>query len=200
MIAVLLALCFGQVTQTAYADKDVETLRTLFAQAPTREDSLFLRYRLYALTREFDLIADIPSKVDSATAREFALLSALWGYRIRNVGLINLYIYGRRSNGMLNRALSLDDDDPLVMLIEGQSLLFRPGIAGGDKHKALQRFRELKRLVDHAPACGLDPQEIDAWIWYTLEKLGAQEADSARARLLGGELRPLYREFVQSPP
>lgn len=200
MTAVLLALCFGHLTQPAYAEKDVHTLHALFAEAKTREDSLLLRYRLYALTQDKELIADIPTNLDSASAREFALLSALWGYRVQDVGLINLIIYGQRSLRLLDRAIRRDAAEPLVMLIEAQSLLFRPGIAGGNKRRALTRFRELRERVDEAPACGLDAQEVDSWIWYALEKLGAQEADSARASLLQADLPLLYREFVQSPP
>lgn len=200
MTAILMVLCFGHLTQPAYAEKDVGTLHALFAEAKTREDSLLLRYRLYALTQDKGLIADIPTSLDSASARELALLSALWGYRIQDVGLINLILYGQRSLGLLNRAVRYDPTEPLVMLIEAQSLLFRPGIAGGNKRKALERFRELRERVEHVPACGLDTQEVDSWIWYTLEKLGAEEADSARATLLDADLPLLYREFVLSPP
>jgi hypothetical protein len=200
MTAILLALCFGHLTQPAYAEKDVHALHALFAEARTREDSLLLRYRLYALTQDKQLIADIPSSLETATARELALLSALWGYRIQDVGLIHLILYGQRSLGLLNRAVRHDPAEPLVMLIEAQSLLFRPGIAGGDKRKALSRFRQLRERVEQVPACGLDVQEVDSWIWYTLEKLGAEEADSARATLLDADLPPLYREFVLSPP
>jgi len=200
MIALLLGLCFGNVANSAYAQQDVTTLRTLFAQAPTREDSLLLRYRLFALTREHAVLAEIPTSLDTATARELALLSALWGYRIRDVGPIQFYVYGRRTMSLLQQALEQDADDPLVTLIDAQSLLFRPRIAGGDKAKALERLRALTGRMDGRHACGVDPLEAEVWFWYALHKTESAEADTLRTRLLAGQLPSLYREFLDDPP
>ncbi len=200
MIGVLLGLCFGNVVNAAYADQDVTTLRALFAEAPTREDSLLLRYRLFALTREQAVVAEIPTRLDSASARELALLSALWGYRIREVGPIQFYVYGRRTMTLLQNALARDADDPLVTLIDAQSLLFRPGIAGGDGAKAVERLRALTGRTNEAISCGVDPLEAEVWLWYALHKTRSPEADSLRSRLLATHLPPLYREFLDGPP
>lgn len=200
MILLLLALCFGDIVNGAYADQDVTTLRTLFTQAPTREDSLLLRYRLFALTREQAVVADIPTSLDSATARELALLSALWGYRIREVGPVQFYIYGRRTMTLLQEALERDPDDPLVTLIDAQSLLFRPGIAGGDGTRAVERLRTLGERMGGPLACGVDPLEAEVWLWYALHKTKSPEADSLWTRLQAVELPSLYREFLDGPP
>ncbi len=200
MIGLLLGLCFGNVVNAAYAEQDVATLQALFADAPTREDSLLLRYRLFALTREQAVVAEIPTSLDSATARELALLSALWGYRIREVGPIQLYVYGRRTMTLLQDALERDADDPLVTLIDAQSLLFRPRIAGGDGAKAVERLRTLSGRIDGPTSCGVDPLEADVWLWYALHKTKSPEADALRSRLLAERLPSLYREFLDGPP
>ncbi len=200
MILLLLALCHGNLVQAAYAKKDVEGLATLLAEAEVREDSLLARYRLFALTREHEVLRDLPKDLDSATARELALLSALWAYRIPSAGLFQLFSYGRRSNGLLRRALDADPNDPLVRLIEAQSLLFRPGIAGGDTELALELLLELRLSVRQPCPCGLGPLEIDLWLWYAMERADHPDADRFRNTLEGRALPALYREFLLDPP
>ncbi|MBE0595523.1 MAG: hypothetical protein IH616_24310 [Gemmatimonadales bacterium] len=199
-IMLFLGFCFGDVAHRAYAAEDPEGLRALVEFARTREDTLLLRYRLYALTQRPGLIIDIPSDLDSASARELALLSALWGYRTRDLGLLELYVVGRRTMGLLERALELDPEDPLVMLIDAQSLLFRPAIAGGSKRGGLERLRALQTRVHRTPACGVSRVEADAWLWYALDKNNDPAADSLRAELQSQPLPQLYRRFLADPP
>jgi hypothetical protein len=198
--ALLLGLCFGDMVHDAYVTGNPDTLRALVRYAETREDTLLLRYRLYALTESPGLIAEIPADLDSASARELALLSALWGYRASDARLLQLVVYGRRTLGLLNRALETDPDDPLVMLIDAQSLLFRPGIAGGNKERGLERLQTLRQQVLAEASCGVTPLEADVWLWYALERNGAAEAGALRRELLERELPPLYRDFVAGPP
>ncbi len=198
--ALILGLCFGDLVHDAYVTGNPDALRDLVVYAETREDTLLLRYRLYALTQSPGLIAQIPTDLESATARELALLSALWGYRTADARRLQLVLYGRRTMGLLNRALEANPDDPLVMLIDAQSLLFRPGIAGGSKRRGLERLRTLSTRIHSAPACGVAPLEADVWLWYALQRNGEPGADSLRADLLSGGLPRLYREFIESPP
>lgn len=198
--ALLLSLCFGELVHDAYVTGDPEAVRELVRYAETREDTLLLRYRLYALTQSPGLIAQIPETLDSATARELALLSALWGYRTADARLLQLVVYGRRTLGLLDRAMRTDARDPLVMLIDAQSLLFRPGIAGGSKERGLERLRALDRQVRSAPSCGVAPLEAEIWLWYALHRNGDPEAAALRHDLLRRVLPPLYRDFLASPP
>jgi hypothetical protein len=198
--ALLLGLCFGDLVHDAYVTGSPDAVRALVRYAETREDTLLLRYRLYALTQSPGLIAELPSDLDSATARELALLSALWGYRTSDARLLQLVVYGRRTLGLLNRALEQDPNDALVMLIDGQSLLFRPGIAGGSKERGLERLEALHRRVHTAPACGVAPLEADIWLWYALHRNDEPDAEALRRDLLERELPPLYREFLDAPP
>lgn len=199
-LALILGLCFGDAAHRAYAEENPEALRALVEISRTREDTLLLRYRLYALTARPGLIADIPTDLDSASARELALLSALWGYRTKDLGLLELYVVGRRTMGLLDRALALDPQDPLVTLIDAQSLLFRPALAGGSRRRALERLRELQTQVRRAPSCGVSRLEADTWLWYALERNDDPAADAARAALEAQPLPPLYRKFLADPP
>lgn len=198
--ALILGLCFGDLVHDAYVTGDAESVRALVTYAETREDTLLLRYRLYSLTQSPGLIAEIPTDLDSASARELALLSALWGYRTADARRIQLVVYGRRTLRLLNRALDRAPDDPLVMLIDAQSLLFRPGIAGGDKQRGLERLRALRERVRSIPACGVAPVEADVWLWYAMQRNGHPAAEDLRNELLSGGLPTLYRDFVESPP
>ncbi len=77
---------------------------------------------------------------------------------------------------------------------------FRPGIAGGDRAKAVERLRALTGRTDGRRSCGVDPLEAEVWLWYALHKTESPEADTLRTRLLAGQLPALYREFLDDPP
>jgi hypothetical protein len=183
-----------------YAEKNVDALQALYARAADRETALLCRYRLYPLTEDEAYLDALPTELEDGTARELALLSGLWGYRAARASLPRLIKYGLRSSGLLDQAKALDPDDPYVLLIEGQSLLFRPGFAGGDKHKALERFLQLQEALAQASDSGISPMEAELWTWYTLEKMKAPRARALRERLLSQQPPVLYREFLQDPP
>ena len=185
--------------QALYAQKDAEGLRTLLRQAPTREADLYGRYRLYPLTDDADLLDDLPSSLPAdASAREQALLAGLWGFRTSEAGFPAVITYGRRSAALLDQATDLDSDDPLVLLIEGQSLLFRPRIAGGSATEALERFERLHDAAEAEPDQGVSVVEADLWRWLALRKLDrTQEAQRLHDALAQQDLAPLYREFLK---
>jgi len=199
-VIVLLGLCFGHAAHDAYASGEPTALRELVALAETREDTLLLRYRLYALTQSKGLILDLPEDVEQASARELALLSALWAYHVPEARLLQLAVVGRRTMKYLNRALDADPDDPLVMLIDAQSLLFRPGIAGGSKERGLDRLTALREQLASGPSCAVSPLEAEVWYWYALHKNNDPRATEVYDRLMAGPLPDLYRRFLQSPP
>jgi hypothetical protein len=200
VLLLLGGICFGDMAHDAYASGDAHALRELVPLAQSREDTLLLRYRLYALTQSRGLIFDIPEDLDSASERELALLSALWGYRTQDANLIELAVVGRRTMKLLNRALDVDPNDPLVTLIDAQSLLFRPGIAGGSKERGLERLEQLRTRIASASSCGVTPLEAEVWYWYALEKNGDPRAREISAGLQARDLPPLYRGFLDDPP
>lgn len=196
MLLLAAQLCFAQDLHDAYAALDTGRVAALHAAAATREDSLLALYRWYALSRDGRLLRGLPDPGEGASARELALLSALWAWRIPGSTPWNVVRHGRRSQSLLDRALRLDAADPLVALIEAQSLLFRPGIAGGDPRLALVRLRELSSRLRARPPCGVPAVEADAWHWYAANKVGDAEAPVLAERLRVRELPPLYRAFV----
>ena len=182
-----------------YAHRDVDALRTLLDDAETREQALLYRYRLYPLTQEERYLDDLPDDLPDGTARELALLSGLWGYRAAESSIFRAVRFGQNAESLLKRAAALAPDDPLVLLIEGQSLLFKPRIVGGDSEEALRRFQQLRDRLTSGEGDTLDVLEADLWIWYANKKLGHPEADVIRERLLRQSLPPLYREFLNAP-
>jgi hypothetical protein len=193
-------LSFADSTQAYYAHKDVAGLQRLCAAAPDAETRLLCRYRLYPLTQDPRYLDDLPADLPRATPRTLALLAGLWGYQAAQSGFPAVLRYGARFDHLIRQAHQKAPADPFVLLIEGQSLLFRPRFAGGDARKALTTFRRLQQAVAMQPAAGIPPMEADLWVWYTLSRLGDPQADGLRARLLAQGPPRLFREFLESPP
>ena len=195
---------FADLTQTYYAQKDEDALEALCAREAdvrsTSEAALLCRYRLYPLTEDATYLEDLPTALPSGSAQAQALLSGLWGFRAARAPLYKLMTYGRRAQRLIDDARALDPEDPYVLLIEGQALLFKPGFVGGDKAAALRRFKRLRAVVEHAPHVGISAMEAELWTWYALNKLDAEEAPALRERLLAQDPPRLYREFLLSPP
>ncbi len=199
LLAVTLSPPFAQEVQHAYAHQKSDTLRTLMTQADGRTDSLLVRYRLYPLTEDASLIDDLPNDLDDGTARENALLSGLWSYRAGEASVLSAMQYGRRSANILERAVEQDPDDPYVLLVEGQSLLFRPSIAGRDVEAAADRFERLAAQAD--TTVGITKMEAQSWQWLALKEAGhTDQASTLHRQLLSQDPAPLYRQFLNDPP
>lgn len=206
MLVLLLALVtlsapFAQEVHDAYAQQDAEALRTLLARADSPADSLLVRYRLYPLSENAALLDDLPKEWDEASAREWALLSGLWSYRAGEASIFSAVTYGRRSANLLETAQSLDPDDPYVLLIGGQSLLFRPSIAGKDPAAAAERFAALVEQTRTGSADGISEMEAQVWHWLALKEAGrTQDAQQLHDKLLARAPAPLYQQFLNDPP
>ena len=199
LIAVMAPLPFAQEVQHAYAQQEADTLQTLLGQADSRADSLLVRYRLYPLTEDASLLDGLPSQLPDGSARETALLSGLWSYRAGEASIFSAVQYGRRSADILERAKERDPDDPYVLLVEGQSLLFRPAIAGRDPGAAANRFERLAAQTD--ATAGITTTEAQVWQWLALKEAGrTDEAQRLHGRRIVGQEAPLYRQFLEDPP
>jgi hypothetical protein len=183
-----------------YARHDAEGLVRLHARAHTASDELLYRYRLYPLTLDNRYLDDLPDESSCTTARDYALLAALWGYRTAQAPPWKVPVYGTRTSRLLDHAHGLDPDEPYVLLVEGQSFLYRPGIFGGSAERALATFERLRTVLRDHPTRGISPFEPEVWIWYTLRKLGRPNTDRVRDRLLAQDPPPLFRQFLLSPP
>lgn len=190
---------------TLYAHKDHRGLDRLRSEVSTVGDELLLRYRLYPLTQDSEVIGDLPDAPEGRSARELALLSALWAYRVAEAPPWRIPAYGRRTDALLHRARAIDADDPFVLLVDGQSALYRPAIFGGSAEMALDRFARLRDRLRRAEAAGKPVEglpliEAEVWVWYTLRKLDRGDTDALRDRLLAQRPPPLYLEFLLDPP
>lgn len=183
-----------------YAARDLDGLRSLHARARTLEQRLLVRYRLFPVTRDEGLLRDLPADGDARTARELALLSALWAYRASTAPAWRMPTFGRRSEALLTRARALDAADPYVLLVEGQALLYKPRMVGGNPREALARFQALRPIALRNPASGVLHWEADVWAWMAMRRLDHPDADATKSRLLAEDPPPLFRAFLLHPP
>ncbi|PEN04966.1 hypothetical protein CRI93_14370 [Longimonas halophila] len=184
-----------------YAEQDVERLRTGLQNAEGRFEDLLYRYRLYPLTEEADLLNDLPKSLDDGTAQELAVLSGLWAYRAGEASMLGALRYGRRSMNVLSAAKERDRFNPFVLLVEGQSLLYRPSIAGRDPDAAATCFEQLRTVLDAHPDVSIDKEEAMIWHWIALQEANQDtEAASLYDKLAESNLPPLYQQFLESPP
>jgi hypothetical protein len=201
LLATMNSSPFAQATQAAYAQQDAERLRALFEQASSRSDSLLVRYRLYPLTEDEAVLKGIPSSLSDGTPQEYALLSGLWAYRAGEASFFSALRYGRRSTSLLEKAKAKAPEAPFVLLVEGQSLLFRPAIAGKDAAAAAERFARLAEIVEENAVPAISQTEAHVWRCVALEEAGrTQEAKALRDRMRERDLAPLYQQFLESPP
>src|SRR5687767_2525029 len=183
-----------------YVNMEPAGIRRLLGHARDREERLLCRYRLYPLTLDRALVADIPAASEARTAREAALIAALWAFRIHASPPWSLPAYGRRSESALNVARRLDADDPYVLLVEGQSLLYKPAIFGGDAAAAREGFGRLRGVLARRPAVGIPPVEAEVWVWMAMRRLRSPGTEQFRRRLLADAPPPLFRRFLIDPP
>lgn len=200
LLLALLPASFADSTNAMYAARDAESLIEHCGHSAMRQERLLCLYRLYPLTGDANYLADLPSELNAPTARELALLSGLWGYRAAQASLPGMMRDGLRAENLLKQARALDAFDPYVLLVEGQSLLFKPAFVGGDRRAALERFRRLRQVVASSDAPPIAAIEADVWIWFALERIGDADADTMRRDLLAADPPPLYRDFLLDPP
>lgn len=198
LVALILPSAFADSVQALYARNDAAALKSLCADADRQAERLLCQYRLYPLTEDERYLDDLPTTLEDASATEIALLAGLWGYRASRGSMLQTIRSGRRASALLEHARDLDADDPYFLLIEGQSLLFRPALFGGDAEEALSYFRRLRTLLDAEPRPGISAVEVDVWIWFAMDKMEHAGADAFRRELLRSDPPPLYRAMLTS--
>ena len=194
---------FLQTLGARYAEQDTSGVERLCSGAEAAEERLLCRYRLYPMTLDAAHLAAIPDPV-TRSARERALLAALWAYRTAAAPAWRVPGYGIRSDRLLGEARALDAADPYVLLVEGQGLLYKPRLFGGDPRAALDTFRRLRerlaRTADASASAGVSLWEADIWVWMALRTLAPESAARERDRLLAAAPPPLFRQFLIDPP
>lgn len=186
---------------TLYARQDTSSVERLYRRhARTREQQLLCRYRLFPLTLDDGYLDDIPSERGVTSARQLALISALWAYKAANGPAWALPRYGRRSERILDMALARDADEPYALLVKGQSLLYKPRVFGGDVAEARRTFEQLRTVLAGRRTPGIHPFEAEVWIWMTVRKQDRAEGARLQRRLLARNPPRLFRTFLTDPP
>lgn len=200
LLSMIVSPCHEGRIQIAYENQDVSSLKSILQNAESQSIKLLATYRLYPLTKDPDLIADIPTSLpDDANARDLALLAALWSFRIEEDRTL-LISAGLRMDSLLKRAKNRDASDPFYILVEAQGFLYKPRIFGGNKNRALEMFKRLAEQLETNESCGINAFDARVWTWYALEKTGHQDADSYRRATLDRKPPLVYRQFFMSPP
>ncbi len=200
LAALSLSACYADRVDHAFLHEEISRLEQLERDAPTRSDSLLSAFRLYSLTNDEIRLTTLPDDLEDGTGRELAILSAMWGSRARTEGGVRRITSGLRSVGLIERAKRLAPDDPLVTMIEAQSLLFRPRMVGGNAGRAARMLERLANRLRSAPACGVSGVEAQVWWWLSLRRRGADQAEAVRATILAAAPPPVIAGFLASPP
>lgn len=184
-----------------YVRQDAAAIDRLYrTKARTREDRLLCLYRLYPMTLDERYLADVPSEDGVTSARELALISALWAYRASSGPAWRLPTYGRRSERILERALARDPAEPYALLVRGQGLYYKPGLFGGDVAAAQRTFEQLRQRVGGRGVPGLHPFEAEVWIWMAVRRQDESAGAQLRQRLLARNPPSMFRQFLIDPP
>ena len=184
-----------------YARQDTSGVDRLYRRrARTRLDRLLCLYRLFPMTLDEGYLADIPSEANVRSARELALISAMWAYKAANGPVWSLPTWGRRSDRILNEALRRDPDEPYALLVKGQGLYYKPRVFGGDPAEAQRTFERLRQVLARRPAPGIHPFEAEVWIWMAVRKQDPARGAALGRRLLARNPPRMFRQFLIDPP
>ena len=184
-----------------YARQDTSGVDRLYRRrARTRLDRLLCLYRLFPMTLDERYLADIPSDEGVRSARELALISAMWAYKAANGPAWALPTWGRRSERILNEALRRDPSEPYALLVKGQGLYYKPRIFGGDVAEAQRTFEQLRQVLARRSAPGIHPFEAEVWIWMSVRKQDAGQGRTLQRRLLARNPPRIFRQFLIDPP
>lgn len=184
-----------------YARQDTSGVDRLYRRrARTRLDRLLCLYRLFPMTLDEGYLADIPSDENVRSARELALISAMWAYKAANGPAWSLPTWGRRSERILNEALRRDPNEPYALLVKGQGLYYKPRIFGGDVAAAQKTFERLRQVLARRPTPGIHPFEAEVWIWMAIRKQDPAQGAALARRLLARNPPRMFRQFLVDPP
>ena len=176
--------------------------RALFKQAASGPDHQALAHYYaglanYRLNNQFPndaedqrepLLKDAIDHLSTATdfdpkmADAWALLSACYGQRMGLDPLRGMTL-GPKANEALRKAKERAPQNPCVWIIDGTSDFFAPSMFGGDKERALEKFKKAARLAEQEsvenpllPSWG----HAEAYAWIGLAHMEADRYEKAR--------------------
>lgn len=133
-----------------------------------------------------ELVQDAPNDAEA-----HALLGSVYGGQI--TGMWKGMRLGPKAGRALERASTLDPDNPRIALQQGISALFTPGMFGGGADKAAAALTEARSLFasesSDKPWPNWGRTDVLAWLGQVMVKQGADE-----------EARALYEEALSLEP
>lgn len=122
------------------------------------------------------------TEVDETMADAWALLSGCYG-QMMGMNPMQGMSLGPKSSEAMENAKELAPKNPRVWLISGTQDYFTPGMFGGDKERALEKFKKAARLAEEEsvqdplmPSWG----HTEAYTWIGIAHMNAERYDQAR--------------------
>ncbi len=109
--------------------------------------------------------ADKALQINKKSAETLALLGTIYGIKI-SLDNQDMMVYGPKSNRVIAEALSLEPDNPRVLLQAGINKMYTPEFYGGSKTEAMRLFEKAVSIFDSSSA--VDSLKPD---WGRLESL-----------------------------
>jgi tetratricopeptide (TPR) repeat protein len=140
-------------------------------------------------------LAALAPAVDAGRdAESLALASACHGY-LANLGGLKAISNGPKSRKRIDAALAVAPTNPRVVFVDGLNYYFAPSAFGGDKSKALQRFKAASKLFAESGAVGAPPWgEAECWLF--IGRASADAGDAAAAAAAYAKAREIAPEFA----
>ncbi|MDZ7776936.1 MAG: tetratricopeptide repeat protein [Bacteroidales bacterium] len=124
------------------------------------------------------------------STQAYAIEAGTYGYRI-SLKPFKAMAYGRKNQRAIEKAMALDDENPMVWMEKGNAYYHMPGIFGGSYKKAISCFIKAIELYKKAPGKYPEWLLLNAMVWLGKAYDGNGEEDDARA---------IYRQALQLEP
>jgi tetratricopeptide (TPR) repeat protein len=120
---------------------------------------------------------------DENMADAWALLTGVYGQRMGLNPMEGMFL-GSDADDAIERAKTLDPDNPRVWIIAGTQDFFTPSLFGGDKERALKKFKKAAQLAQQE---SIDDPLLPSWghaesyAWIGIAHMQAERPSRARA-------------------
>lgn len=117
---------------------------------------------------------------DYEVAEAKALLSSVYGFEMAYSSWKGMFL-GPKSSSAIESALKLNNESPLVWMVQANSKLFTPAMFGGDKKEAVEAFEKSVLLFEEQGSTSNNWRYLDALAWLGQAYSKIDEYDKARA-------------------
>ncbi len=122
------------------------------------------------------------TSIDEEMADAWALLAGVYGQRM-GLNPMKGMLLGSDASSAIERAKELDPDNPRVWIIDGTQDFFTPSLFGGDKERALKKFKKAAQLAQQESIDDpLQPSwgHAESYAWIGVAHLKADRLSEAR--------------------